>query len=85
MIPGYLEQQEQDALESFVSSAFVYNFDEEIILETIGIRKKYPIKLPDAIIAATCLLNNCTLITNNLKDFEKIEGLKTLQVKLITF
>jgi predicted nucleic acid-binding protein len=80
-----LEQQEQDALESFVSSAFVYNFDEEIILETIGIRKKYPIKLPDAIIAATCLLNNCTLITNNLKDFEKIEGLKTLQVKLITF
>lgn len=80
-----LEQQEQNALESFVNSAFVYNFDEEIILETIDIRKKYPIKLPDAIIAATCLVNNCTLITNNLKDFDKIEGLKTLQVNLITF
>jgi predicted nucleic acid-binding protein len=80
-----LEQQEQNALESFVNSAFVYNFDEEIILKTIGIRKKYPIKLPDAIIAATCIVNNCTLITNNLKDFKKIEGVKTLQVNLITF
>jgi predicted nucleic acid-binding protein len=80
-----LGQQEQNALESFVNSAFVYNFDEDIILKTIDIRQTYPIKLPDAIIAATCLLNNCALITNNLKDFEKIKGLKTLQVKLITF
>jgi predicted nucleic acid-binding protein len=80
-----LEQQEENALESFVNSAFVYNLDEEIILETISIRKKYGIKLPDAIIAATCLVNNCKLITNNLKDFDKIEKLKTLQVNLIRF
>ena len=80
-----LEQQEQNALESFVNSAFVYNLDEEIILETISIRKKYGIKLPDAIIAATCLANNCKLITNNQKDFDKIEKLKTLQVNLIKF
>jgi predicted nucleic acid-binding protein len=60
----------------------VFNLDEEIILETINIRKKYAIKLPDAIIAATCLLNNCQLITNNTKDFSKIEGLSTIKVKL---
>jgi predicted nucleic acid-binding protein len=37
-------------------------------------------ELPDAIIAATCLINNCTLVTNNLKDFEKIIGLDFIKV-----
>lgn len=56
--------------------------DEEIILKTIEIRKKYTIKLPDAIIAAACLVNDSILITNNAKDFDKIDGLSTIQVLL---
>jgi hypothetical protein len=32
--------------------------------------------LPDAVIAATCLVNNFTLVTRNQKDFEGINGLK---------
>lgn len=32
--------------------------------------------LPDSIIAATCLENNLTLITYNVKDFRFIKGLK---------
>jgi predicted nucleic acid-binding protein len=35
------------------------------------------IKLPDAIIAASALANQFTIITRNKKDFEKI---KTLEV-----
>ncbi|NLO02584.1 MAG: type II toxin-antitoxin system VapC family toxin [Bacteroidales bacterium] len=77
-----ISQKEQNALDSFINNAIVFNLDEEIILETINIRKKYAIKLPDAIIAATCLLNNCQLITNNTKDFAKIEGLSTLKATL---
>ncbi len=34
--------------------------------------------LPDATIAATCLENDLTLITFNIKDFRFINGLKLL-------
>ena len=30
----------------------------------------------DVIIAACCILNDCTLITNNIRHFENIDGLK---------
>jgi predicted nucleic acid-binding protein len=36
------------------------------------------IKLPDAIIAATALVYELTIITRNTKDFEKIEGLNVI-------
>jgi len=75
-------QKEKDAIDAFINNDVVVNLDEEIILKTISIRKKYAIKLPDAIIAATCLASNCQLITNNTKDFHKIDGLNTIRVKL---
>ena len=75
-----LNANESDALTSFISSSSIFNLEEDIILETIQIRKKYNIKLPDAIIAATCLVNNCSLITNNIKDFDKITGLHLVKV-----
>lgn len=53
-----------------------YNINNEIISETIFLRKQYKIKLPDAIIAATALVNNWILVTINTKDFEKIKNLK---------
>ena len=31
-------------------------------------------------IAATCLVNNCSLITNNIKDFDQITGLHIINV-----
>jgi predicted nucleic acid-binding protein len=36
------------------------------------------IKLPDAIIAATALVQNCILLSHNTTDFNKIEGLQVL-------
>lgn len=35
----------------------------------------------DLLIAAFCLINNYTLVTNNTKDFENIEGLKIVDWK----
>lgn len=46
--------------------------------QTIKIRKEYLIKLPDAIIAATALLFEFTLITNNTKDFKKLGHLNLI-------
>ena len=37
--------------------------------------RKYSANLPDGIIAATTITNNAQLLTKNIKDFEKIDGL----------
>jgi len=34
--------------------------------------------LPDAVIAATAIVNNSVLLTNNVKDFANIKGLKVI-------
>ena len=49
---------------------------EAIINRTIKIRKGISIRLPDAIIAATAIVHNLTLLSDNDKDFEKVSGLK---------
>ena len=75
-----LSENESEALNSFIGSANVFDLEEAIIIQTIQIRKTYNIKLPDAIIAATCLVNHLSLITNNIKDFDRIEGLHFIKV-----
>jgi len=58
-----------------VSFAVIYHIDDEIINKTIELRKKYKIKLPDAVIAATAIVNEFALISHNFKDFQKITEL----------
>jgi len=38
--------------------------------------RKHRLAIPDAIIAATCILNKAELVTKNVKDFRKVPGLK---------
>ena len=49
---------------------------EEILLKTVEIRRKAKIKLPDAIIAATAIIHNLTLLSDNDNDFLKVGKLK---------
>ncbi len=65
-------------IEDFVSLADIVEINKSIIDQTISLRKSYKIKLPDAIIAATAIVLNITLISRNNKDFENIADLKTL-------
>ena len=53
-------------------------FNDSVIERTIEIRKHYRIKLPDAVIAATALVNNFTLLTRNIVDFKHIENLNVV-------
>lgn len=62
-------------LEDFIHASTVAELSEEVILQTITIRKAHKIKTPDAIIAATCIISNRTLVSNNIKDFKNIEKL----------
>jgi len=75
--PGASEQQTL-ILNEFISASEVFALEEPVILNAIEIRKAYKTKLPDAIIAATALVNKLTIITRNTKDFDKIEGLEVL-------
>ncbi len=47
---------------------------DQIAEETINLRKNYKIKLPDAIIYATALVEKLPLLTNNINDFKLIDG-----------
>ncbi len=63
-------------LKSFIKDSYVYELDQDIKNQSVEIRKHYNLKLPDAIIAATAIVNELTLITRNAKDFDKISELK---------
>jgi len=50
----------------------------DIIEEAIRVRKAIRIKTPDALIAATALNHQATLVTRNVADFRRVPGLKVL-------
>lgn len=75
---NFSSQAEQSTMEAFVAGATVLAINEDIVNNTIAIRKSKKIKLPDAIIAATALVYNLTLITRNTTDFKKIPSLKII-------
>ena len=68
--------QDLNLLSSFISDCVVLQLDQYVKLNTINIRKGYNIKLPDAIIAATALTADLTLISNDKKGFNKVPSLE---------
>lgn len=71
-------EKDRDAIQGFIGDALVIELERPIKLKTADIRRQHKIKLPDAIIAATALVYELTLITRNTKDFEHIPGLGTI-------
>jgi predicted nucleic acid-binding protein len=60
----------------FVFQSHIIGINPGIIAETIAIRKNYKLKIADAIIAATALAFDITLVADNDDDFEKVPSLK---------
>lgn len=48
--------------------------------EAARIRREHGLKMPDALIAATALLQAATLITANARDFRRVSSLKLIEV-----
>lgn len=59
----------------FIEMATVIEINSSVIDVCIELRKKYRIKLPDAIIAATAIHHNFCIVTNNENDFSMIKNL----------
>lgn len=71
-------KKDLEILHNFINDAWIIELEQPIKLKAAAIRKAHRIKLPDAIIAATALVYELTLLSRNLSDFENIEGLKTV-------
>ena len=67
-------------IENFVNNCAIFPLTDEIVAKTIEIRRLYKLKTPDAIIAATALVHNFTLISRNDKDFQRVKKLKYLNL-----
>jgi predicted nucleic acid-binding protein len=65
----------------FISYATVFDLKDAIAEQTILLRQQFKIKTPDAIIAATALVNGLTVVTNNTLDFSRL-GVRTIAVNI---
>ena len=72
-----INQEDETIIRSLIKECFLLELNQQIKNKTIFLRKKYRIKLPDAIIAATAIENNITLLTAD-KGFNKITELNLI-------
>lgn len=70
--------QTEQNIKNFIADSMILSITPEVINHCVALRKNKKIKTPDAIIAATALAFDFTLITNNEKDFTNIQNLKLL-------
>ena len=80
---GYKDISESDEikLKQLIADCFILDWNSNIKETTIALRKKYNIKLPDAIIASTSIVYGIPLVTAD-KGFLKIKELDLILIKV---
>ena len=79
--PG-LAVSDELVIEAMLRKLVLVELEPLVKRGAIIIRRQYRLKLPDAVIGATALFLNATLITND-RNFEKVSGLRTQRVSLL--
>lgn len=69
---SFPNKDEHQLLQDICNELPVIPLSDLIAEETILLRSKHRIKLPDAIIYATALVENMPLLTNNIADFKSL-------------
>lgn len=72
------DTDQEKKTESFIRTLLILPLSDDIVRKTIEIRKSRKMKVANAIIAATAILNGLTLISRNEKDFKNLPGLSFL-------
>ncbi|PQJ73827.1 PIN domain-containing protein [Polaribacter gangjinensis] len=81
-LPGFkgISTQEEVKLRNLLDDCFSVEWNSKIKEKTIELRKKYTVKLPDAIIASTSLIYEIPLVTAD-KAFSKIHELDLILIE----
>jgi tRNA(fMet)-specific endonuclease VapC len=82
LIQGSKNKAEVQKIEKYLTRFDLIHFEKAVSEKTLDLIRTYSkshnLMFGDAIIAATCLENDLTLITYNVKDFRFIKRLKIL-------
>jgi predicted nucleic acid-binding protein len=76
-----IKADEIKIIQNFVDDVTVVDLKKSIKQQTIDLRKKYNLKVPDAIIAATALRLDAPLLTND-KKLLNVSEIKTHTVEI---
>jgi len=80
---GALNKRELKEIKKHLKSLQVLHINPEISQASVDLIEKYSkshrLQIPDAIIAATSMVNKVELLTYNIKDFKYIQGLRLYQ------
>lgn len=85
ILSGFYAEDESEKGEMFladlraINNLTITDVDLTIAKDAAKMRAKYKIKLPDAIIASSCLIHKCKLITQD----ESLKKVKDIDVKSI--
>ncbi len=70
-----LTEKEEEGIELFLETISVIPLDSQIARIAGSLRRRYALKVPDSIIGGTALFTGSTLVTRNIRDFERVPQL----------
>jgi predicted nucleic acid-binding protein len=73
-----ITDQDKIELEEFFSATRVFAISDDVADKAVELRQIKKMSLGDSIVAATALVEKCTLATNNVEDFKWIKSLKII-------
>lgn len=78
-LSGKVPSYESEQILGLLAVLPIIDFTEDLMPLAASIRRQYRLKLPDAMIAATAIANNLSLITNDLRGYHTIDALVLLR------
>jgi predicted nucleic acid-binding protein len=76
------DKSKEQIVKEFIEDAIVLGLSSAVVAQCVKIRRSRKIKTPDAIIAATAIVHNLTLITTD-SDFKNITGLNIIDPSIL--
>ncbi len=82
----FLRKTNLEIVEEFISRFKILDIDKFVARKASNIHKELQqrgeiIDIRDLLIASSCIINNCKLLTFNKRDFERIKELKLIKIE----
>ena len=76
------DKNKERILREFTGDSTIWGVTPQVVQQCVSIRRSRKIKTPDAIIAATAIVNNLILISSDA-NFEGVQGLRIINPRNI--